>query len=709
MKENLVKINKSEKGFILALFPFVFITLLASLAMVVDSANIYAAKLKTASASEAAVTNAIASFITETDPNIRAAFGTAAPGQTTQEEDLYLQSRAIQALRSNLLAIGFKDQEAQSDSSNDKMSVKFKEAGLIADTDNTPQGNVLTVTARVEVPTLLMHMVPNLNGKNNDSRGAPPAGSRTPRGGPSGGSSGSENGNNPHANKGNGTTVSGFASAPIVGANFIILLDLSSSQSCPTYADSADGSGYCDCNTPQRNNGGIILTCQQEANAAVAVNGVSDTDLKSIRIQTVRNSLLPVINQLDNGRDRLSIIGFNNSAFVLLPFNGPAGNLNIAQQGFDRDQATAAINRLRTKEEAATYAAEFPGAEPPIIPEGSTNISDAMITAFQEARQARLVANNMPYNIIYYSDGAATAMRASFPGLGTGSSLTPRTLSTTAGNLYAEKFSDNDFINYQVALGNPNDPDNYITTPGPFVKTAEYKRDFHSNVNNSLNGGNILQQVQFVPKDMNPRGYDSDAIATCQKNGNSLSPKMFSINKEERKAAISACFGSGSILGTFNPSSVSTAGSLSFGGPVMNDSEFLTDIGGQFRYLYYIAALNAADFVRRNGGRIYAVGFGPPSSDITDPAQNINDATKQKSAIMANMSNHYYKNEELTKKGYKEFDTLPNYKGDYKKSADRKTAGQSDGVYYESPVGKDLANMITSIVQLAKLRIIGLG
>ena len=88
MKENLIKRKKSEEGFILALFPFVFITLLASLAMVVDSANIYAAKLKTASASEAAVTSAIASFITERDPAIKLTFGTAAPGEDNSSRRL---------------------------------------------------------------------------------------------------------------------------------------------------------------------------------------------------------------------------------------------------------------------------------------------------------------------------------------------------------------------------------------------------------------------------------------------------------------------------------------------------------------------------------------------------------------------------------------------------------------------------------------------
>lgn len=724
--------SSQEGGFVYVMFVFLFPVLLLLIGLVIDTANIYSASLKANAAAEAGVTSAIVARIHEKDPVILESFNALsesgqADGTANENEKKYLTTRTIDSIRNNLVSNGILiDKSLVTVPTNIGNSNRAAE---ILDIKSDVQGDLVSGEVHLLVPTLLLHYV---------------------------------YGNQNLIQRKNSTVVVGTAKALLKGGNYLFVIDLSDSQACPAgVVKSLDGSGniveesYCRCNSVNKNikADGTPETCKEEADRVVGeLNG-------KIRAELTRESLINAISRLDSKRDRISVIGFNSVAFPIITFKDkvmdPASGILKAKKGFDLNFIRDRLRQIKPMHEAvADFAAGKPlivGGQwdydrvPVIVPEGNTNISDAFLTAYEEAKHSGLtIDEGERFNIVYYSDGAATAMRGSFDGVVSPSfnrrnqrTRPPRTFSAAFNDNQIDKNSypqmnfesnlwANDLISYQVVLGDGKG--NFILSMGPLVDASLYKRWYLWNLLKQENATHFGHNLPFVPravtdpvetrddrKNFGPYllpdchcGNASTGYVSCNNIDDYNDPALWKKNKpyiynkdlfdletQKRREAFQMCFNSGTLESSF--ASKSDKHSL---GSKINVAEMF-DSGKDFRYLYYMAALEAAELVRESGGRIHSIGYGKEAGNLDDPVQGLGDVAGMKAALMANYASAFDDLKALyPDKG--DLEKIPQFGKDiypgYESLKTRKDGGMSGGAFYKTPDPAQFENFLNLLL-----------
>jgi hypothetical protein len=784
--------ERIESGFILILFMVLLPVILVLLGLVVDSANLYSANLKASAAAEAGVTSSIIARVKESDTRILDEINGAddinSSGGTIYEKN-YLQQRAIAEATNNLLNNGVKRPSGD----NSDRGLEINQRGQVDDIDATfnPLNDRLTANVRLRVPTLFMHYF------RRDL-----------------------------IDKRSSQIVTGTASVDVQGANYIFVLDLSNSQACPAgIAAGAKYAGrYCVCNssnkikktnpdgTDQRDADGKLVyeTCQEEA------DNVTDPSLRGLlRVQKTRDSLKNALYRLDPKRDRLSIIGFNTVAFTLLPFKRNVGSR--AEEGFDMEKTRKILDQLKSPKEAlAAFISNgnrvIPEEGVPyIVPEGMTNLSDGFLTAYQEARAAGLTnpRTGAPYNVIYYSDGGSTAMRANFPNVATPRynnrdkrrDRAPRTFDMLGENqtnspgqdnayssLTLTDAWDNDLINFHLVLtyreDDPAQPLFGVTqrfnAASPFLSAGSYKRWYLRNLMNITRGTQLgaslpirikkprTQYDLFYPP---PRGetpsqkvarwatidaemndkrkfYSSYLMSDCfclpelvvgtgpgtgsapvyERNclisGAKVEPNITDTDVSKRAQVFSRCLGgSGEFLGrysdvgvTSDPDNNPSGSKDQFGGGFRSTEIFpprgVNSKPKDFRYLYYMSAMEAADMIRNKRGKIHGIGYGESTSNLDGMAQGLGDVAGMKEGVMANLTSSFddllriYQTDPNRKITLDEIDNKfkTNNLG-YQTLKERKDSGSSGGYFSKAPSAYEFEKLLDILLEKIKMSV----
>lgn len=786
-------INKNynrEGGFVLILFLVLLPVLLGLIGLAVDTASLYSASLKANSAAEAAVTSAILARIKETDPVFLPKLNLKAPavGGNTFESD-YIKARAETNATSILLNSGILAHDASLN--NADRSVQINTIGTGPAVKATLANDVLTLNVGLKVPTLLLHYVPGFAsyaGKDLKQRA-------------------------------NSQTVNGQASVRIKGANYLFVLDLSNSQACPagTVTANPDGSPvvYCKCNSsnklPIRNGagnqkyipnyskkqngayrfplvGGVpsepqFETCQEEANR------VSGALRGKIRVDLTIESLIKALDRLDQNRDRLSIIGFNTVGFTVIPFNDPPSGKTKAAPGFIINDVKDKLRQIQSVSKAtAKGPPTVVRGVPVIVPEGMTNLSDGFITAYQEAKAAGLTKDRGErFNVIYYSDGGATAMRASFnsvlrpsyndPGPGknplperaaryftqtstsTAPIITPANLSVA--NTYKPLVGAsnngwvNDYLNYNVILKYTpkGSATQYFQAYSPIVDSAQYKNSYIMNLMNMTlvsqlgktlplepygKGDVVTDPYSYFNSRMLPSCYCGQdgpptSTASCSPRrpiapiaNASCDPtdtaKYKSVNIVYRDTCtnlrtdlLNKCTGNtgkldGSIIDLNNtdPELTDKRGEFT---EKINVADMLNiKTSTDFRYLYYISALEAAELLRNNGGKINAIGYGATSTDLLDPAQGLDDVSGLKEGFMANLTSSYEDLLRIYGKAPNQLGSIPQFNksnqySGYQDIKSRKDAGVGAGSFLTTTDPTKFEHFLSELINQIRMKV----
>lgn len=810
--------ERIESGFILILFMVLLPVILVLLGLVVDSANLYSANLKASAAAEAGVTSATIARVKESDTrilnNLNAkddinSKGGTTSGGTIYEKD-YLQKRAIAEATNNLLNNGVK----RASGNNSDRGLEINKRGSVDDIEATfnPGNDTLTATVKLRVPTLFMHY---LKRDLIDKRSS--------------------------------QIVTGTASVNVQGANYIFVLDLSNSQACPAgtappppWIVPALPRRYCRCNssnkvkmlkpdgTDKRDADGKLVyeSCQEEADR------VTDPELRGkLRVEKTRDSLKNALYRLDPKRDRLSIIAFNTVAFTILPFNNRDRLTRRAEQGFDMDGVRSILDQLKSPKEAKVEFARNGNsihreryeyrkngniinsvqAVPFIVPEGMTNLSDGFLTAYQEARAAGLTnpRTGAPYNVIYYSDGGSTAMRANFPNASTPRynardrrrDRAPRrfdmleenqTNSPGEINAYSSLTEtdawDNDLLNFHLVLtykeDDPAQPlfgvNQRFDAASPFLSSGSYKRWYLRNLMNinqaSQLGASLPIRIKkprtqydlFYPP---PRGetpsqkvarwatidaemndkrkfYSAYLMSDCfclpelvlgtgpgtgkapvyERNclisATKVDPNITDTDVSKRAQVFSRCLGgSGEFLGrysdvgvTSDPKNNPSGSKDQFGGGFRSTEIFpprgVNSKPKDFRYLYYMSAMEAADMIRNKRGKIHGIGYGESTSNLNGMAQGLGDVAGMKEGVMANLTSSFddllriYQTDPNIKITLDEIDNKfkTNNLG-YQTLKERKDSGSSGGYFSKAPSALEFEKLLDALLEKIKMSV----
>lgn len=759
-------LTKHESGFVIVLFLLVLPVLLGLLGLVVDSASMYSASMKASAAAEAGVTAAVLARIKETDTTILEHISNTAT-EPNYEED-YLELRATTEATNNVLNNGILasapvDKNNTVDNKNRAVQIapdtrSYK--GIESIFRKAPPGgsDTLQTNVRLLVPTLLMHFVKR-----------------------------------DQAERKRATIVLGTATISLKGANYIFVLDLSSSQACPAGQFYAV---YCVCkadNATKKKYNAVGQSCQQEADR------VTDPDLKGLlRIEKTRDSLKSALSRLDTRRDRLSIIGFNSVAFTILPFDtDPSHFVNgKAGRGFNIEKVRARLDQLKSKDKAvkAFKVNDLVYGVPVIVPEGLTNLSDGFITAYQEAKAAGLTGKkDEKYNLVYYSDGGSTAMRANFLNLRTqtidkqftqrtkprlevhkpGYERLPRTfdflyeIDAHATGRTNDKFSypampwTNDLINYQVYSGG-------YDFASPMVSSALYKRWYLRNLVNRPDSTKFGTSIplnfsrpvsQYPNQDARPK-YDDPttdivenkkyyddkygdpyyaysqnimldcfclAVGSSKVKDCSLRSVEVNMNVQldlaARKAVFNNCMTG--FAATYkdrydsngNPTTIEAKDK--FGTTIPIATMFPPPRGQKnpspstdFRYLYYMSAMEAADLITSDRGTINGIGYGISASiknrdGTMDMAQGLDNVTGLKAGVMANLASAFDELLDLYKptgaKSLEDIDAIYGKtgsiaNGSYQTLKSRKDSGKPGGAFYNAPSALEFEQFLNLLI-----------
>jgi len=410
--------NNSEKGFVLILLPFVLVIMLGALALMIDLTNIYSAKVKAENAVDLGVLSAVQSFITERSIQVRQGFGASGgPQVVSPTEKEYIKSRFGQSVRNNLRKNGIL---LNAPSGSGSLKTHLANTDLEGTIQFTPIGSEnIRVTGTVELSQPLF-----FGGVWDHIAGSPVTRDRT---------------------------VRGMASSDLLGSVFVFVLDLSSSQNCPS-----NSSTNCVCNTANRATVGG--NCRTEAQTFG--DGL-------LRIEEIVKATRAVASSLDRRRDRLAIIVYNNAAKMLINFGVVPAAGDPTPPGFDMAALNAALNRI------VPYDA--PKSSDSIFPNGNTNISDALITARDELVRANLTTDEFRkrLNVVLLTDGAPTAMRVNLASLKSSPDVAALPAVSKLPNDELP-LGRNEFLAFQLTrrdgLGN------FINFMSPLVEVQRYKQ-----------------------------------------------------------------------------------------------------------------------------------------------------------------------------------------------------------------------------------------
>ncbi len=754
------KVN-SDSGFVYIMFFFFLPVFIILIGLVIDSANLYSAHLKANAAAEKGLISAILSRINEKDTTLLRNFSENVDSIDINEfEEQYLETRAVESIRNNLVVNSvISDSELNNNISISNTNRSYQILSINSNLDR----DVLTATVNLRVPTLFVHFTSGFKDLFNRE---------------------------------SSRTVLGQASARIKAGNYIFLLDLSDSQACPAGIALNGGiqDTYCRCNSLNK----VLITladgsrraetCQEEADRVPPpLTGI-------IRAQLTRDSLIRAISRLDSKRDRISVIGFHSVAFPIVNFrrltSQPDTGLMKARHGFNPEFIIERLQQIKSLAQARDefdttpkYAGdgnadpanpyEFPSRVPIIVPEGNTNISDAFLTALQEAKISGLSADQGErFDIVYYSDGASTAMRGNIEGIVPPSynrnqqrtrplrnftSLFNTNL--TDENTYPQLYDENtvwsnDLINYQVVL---SDGAGMVQqSMGPFVDATLYKRWYIWNLLNIERDGvdSIGNSLPYQPKlpwvsgpspisddrfnfspfllpDCHCGNAESDGLGygsiSCNNAENYTDNNLwvrnrpyiynkdiFDLDPQLRQAAFARCFtNTGGIIEIQYPTE---RGNNSAGGAISVGNMF--SVNNDFRNLYYIATMQAADLVRRNGGRIHAIGYGAESPNINDPIQGLDDVAGLKASVMANLASAYDDINSIYQRFDEDgnpiidsnFSNVPRIPSglypNYRDLNDRRNSGVPSGTLYRAPDAEQFESFLTQLIAEIKMSII---
>lgn len=469
--------------------------------------------------------------------------------------------------------------------------------------------------------------------------------------------------------------VSGFATAELRGSVFVFIIDTSSSQSCPSI-------GPCICKTHRW---ATVGTCRNEANQT---NG-------RIRIEDIRQATQNVLTGLDPRRDRVAIVIYNNSAQVLFPF-GPAN-----QPGFNLANAITALDRIRAED----MAAGIPNA---IIPNGNTNISDAIITGQSELAKSDFLTDPTllgRINMILLSDGAPTAMRV-IPD----SNQLRNQANTEGQDPDGHQIPRGDYISMQLSLENP--PGMLLNFPGPFVKTLEYKKLV------DVDSAGRPQKSPMVPRSINASsGYDDAMLPDCHRpGGGNADPRLFSTTTTDRVDAFSSCLPNGNWK-TTGPMDGFNSGHFNIGPsmpqpesmdnpPTINDPQ-------DFRQMYYLAAVQAVERLAPFQVRFFTLSWGPDDTEDRNRLFNVNSVSNVKKEVLANLANDPYSsnyNNDPNSPDYHDKwadPTFQNMFGDQNRGFRGKASrGIPNGGTYVAIDAAGLNRLFANIIQAAKLAVV---
>ena len=362
-------------------------------------------------------------------------------------------------------------------------------------------------------------------------------------------------------------------------ANIVLVLDISSSMQCPAV-------GSCDCLTAKRKQpDGSILTCAAEAQR----NGT--VSKSAALVSAVRD----FVARFDPQRDRISLVVFNTTAKVAVPFRTVDAITSKADFGFNRtddefDRGPGIISTL----------AGFQNG-------GNTNVCDGFMRAYEAVQNAGLVdrsghaKEDVAY--IYFSDGAPTAGRFLLTP-GAGSKLPVHDPLGYGGG------SGRDYIHYSTQWIDPASGRNY-PGPSPFVPTGSVA---------------FSDQPALFPPPA--------SAAACSENP----PPS---NESKYPAYFAGCAASMESHLPQQPQNRYGADFTSdrLAGAILSSEPSAPYYRG-WQEMYYYCAIEMADFLREKRGVVFSLGWGESSAD-PNALQNPNDGFSLKRYFMSRVANDY--------------------------------------------------------------------
>ena len=359
----------------------------------------------------------------------------------------------------------------------------------------------------------------------------------------------------------NSRVLASRASSRRKRAKAALVLDFSESMTCP-----AEGS--CDCKLP-------------------SMGGCPPGDA---RIDVL----------IDATKNFLKMFWLERDLITLVPFNTAALSRSISQlkneYGFgSKDLSEEAIDSL-----AEVFKAENTAT-------GATNICDGLMRAWGSLnlQLQNEGVSNQDLAYVFFSDGAPTAARLLFSDpVSAPFGLPPFTANSSAA--YGFDFGSYDYIHHTISWEAGN-----ITRLGPslLLQTGYY------------GFGYGIVHAQIIPGNIE-RGVDADSSAKpafCTGSPSQAPPVGVDLPQEASPplvydqasaaaAVFSPCLKSASFHLPGDPAAV-------FGSDVSFEN---------WRQLYYHCAIEMSDFLRKNGGKVYVVGYGEKwnpiySCDPTNP------------------------------------------------------------------------------------------
>ncbi len=368
------------------------------------------------------------------------------------------------------------------------------------------------------------------------------------------------------------------------------------------------------------------------------------------------DGLKSVAKSFDTARDNLVFVPFNSYA-VALDMKSIKQQLGIEE--LDPIQIELLIEWLK-----ANYQ-----------PEGSTNICDAMMRAYQKMSE---LAPQQEAGYVLISDGSATATRYLF-------SDAKGSLPTWSKYIGASR----DYIHYSVtwssSLGD-------FPGPGLLVQTDMI----------GMNHRWVAPDPPERPAIARPD--PSAGIATC-----TAWPWTTPVvdSKYAYEQAITKVFS-----GCLNSLAFSIPGDGRTYG-----SEYRPGQRGfeRFQEQFYNCPLAYADFLRRNQGTVHVLGYGQPATQKVprtgdDPYQNARASSSRKDYFLARAANSYVRGV-LEEQGagnppYPNFPGLPSYEDWQNGNAGNDTNSRREGELYTTPDLSQIDQLFSQIAQQITISLI---
>ena len=295
------------------------------------------------------------------------------------------------------------------------------------------------------------------------------------------------------------------------------------------------------------------------------------------KIQALRRAVQNFITFFDPGNDALNLVAFGHAAEVLVPFRG-GGVMQYSPADFAR-----ALN-------PATFTAQ-----------GATNTFDGLFSAYWDARVNQHL-NDIHY--VYFSDGAPTAGRFFIDRRSIKSSHRSRTSVKNNQLVGSPSWADYDYLDWGVVdITQDADGNNLpVRVPGTLYKTPP-KRSGGGN-RGGTGGYNYWDSRQFA-------GVDPPS-------GLRMPSTYRSINEPWR-----AFRGSQNVLRSMTVRMPDNSIRRLGRGALWDGNSF---VWGNWipeqdhMWIYADLGTHMADFVRAQGGRVYAIGFGPGAGTFDSPA-----------------------------------------------------------------------------------------